>query len=145
MWALDLGTTNTLLTRWDRGTDRPELVELPRLCRGVEREDALGASRAVPSAVHVLDRPGFWARVGQAVPLARNVFLGKLAEIGRPALELNAVRQRPNFVPTFKRALRKPYVAPEVRPLGRMTDRTLGIGGSRFDPGHDNNIKHGVG
>jgi hypothetical protein len=40
---------------------------------------------------------------------------------------------------------RKPYVPPEVRPLGRMSDRTLGIGGSRFDPGHNNNTKQGVG
>jgi hypothetical protein len=40
---------------------------------------------------------------------------------------------------------RKPYVPPEVRPLGRMSDRTLGIGGSRIDPGHNNNIKHGLG
>jgi hypothetical protein len=40
---------------------------------------------------------------------------------------------------------RKPYVPPEVRPLGRMSDRTLGVGGSNFDPGHSNNNKHGVG
>jgi hypothetical protein len=40
---------------------------------------------------------------------------------------------------------RKPYVRPEVRPLGRMSDRTLGVGGSRFDPGHHNNNKTGVG
>jgi len=40
---------------------------------------------------------------------------------------------------------RKPYSAPEVRPLGRMSDRTLGVGGSNFDPGHHNNAKHGVG
>lgn len=43
------------------------------------------------------------------------------------------------------RPLRKPYISPEVRPLGRMTDRTLGIGGSRFDPGHNNSTKTGVG
>jgi hypothetical protein len=40
---------------------------------------------------------------------------------------------------------KKPYNPPEVRSLGRMSDRTLGIGGSRFDPGHDNNTKTGVG
>ena len=38
-----------------------------------------------------------------------------------------------------------PYVPPEVRSLGRMSDRTLGIGGSNFDPGHNNNTKRGVG
>ena len=119
MWALDLGTTNTLLARWDRRTDRPELVELPRLCRSAERSDALGASWAVPSAVHVLDHPGFWARLGQAGPLARHLFLGQLAQIGRPALELNAVRQRPNFVPTFKRALGTSPLLPLARSARR--------------------------
>jgi hypothetical protein len=36
-------------------------------------------------------------------------------------------------------------VPPEVRSLGRMSDRTLGVGGSRFDPGHSNNTKLGMG
>jgi hypothetical protein len=40
---------------------------------------------------------------------------------------------------------KKPYVPPEVRSLGRMSDRTLGIGGSNPDPGHHNNTKRGVG
>jgi hypothetical protein len=40
---------------------------------------------------------------------------------------------------------RKPYVPPEVRLLGRMSDLTLGVGGSRFDPGHNNNTKRGMG
>jgi hypothetical protein len=40
---------------------------------------------------------------------------------------------------------KKPYVPPEVRSLGKMSDRTLGVGGSRFDPGHSNNTKLGMG
>jgi hypothetical protein len=40
---------------------------------------------------------------------------------------------------------RKLYTPPEVLPLGRMSDRTLGINGSRADPGHDNNTKLGLG
>jgi hypothetical protein len=40
---------------------------------------------------------------------------------------------------------RKPYTPPEVLSLGRMSDRTLGINGSRPDPGHDNNTKFGFG
>src|SRR4051812_18379023 len=95
MWAIDLGTTNTLVARWDRAADRPEVVVLPALARGPGRDDSIGASRVVPSAVHVLDKPGFLARLG----------LGRLALIGRPALELNAVNPRPNFAPGFKRAL----------------------------------------
>jgi hypothetical protein len=42
-------------------------------------------------------------------------------------------------------ASRKPYTPPEVRLLGRLSDRTLGVNGSRFDPGHNNNTKFGMG
>lgn len=42
-------------------------------------------------------------------------------------------------------AARKPYVAPEVRLLGRLSDRTLGIGGSNRDHGQSNNTKFGNG
>jgi molecular chaperone DnaK (HSP70) len=105
-WALDLGTTNTLLARWDPKADRPFLLEMPAISRGRGRDDALDAHRAVPSAVHALDKPGFLAlRLGR----------GKLAEIGRPALALNTLRQRRNFAPTFKRALGLAPLAPLLR------------------------------
>ena len=32
-WAIDLGTTNTGVARWDAQGDRPRLVELPDICR----------------------------------------------------------------------------------------------------------------
>jgi hypothetical protein len=47
--------------------------------------------------------------------------------------------------PDSSGAPRKSYTPPEVRLLGRMSDRTLGINGSRFDPGHHNNSKLGMG
>ncbi len=94
MWALDLGTTNSLLARWDAAADRPAVLELPGLSRRPAQPES-DAARAVPSAVHVLEKPSFWARLG----------LGKLALVGRPALELNQLRHRPNFVPSFKRPL----------------------------------------
>jgi hypothetical protein len=40
---------------------------------------------------------------------------------------------------------KKPYEPPQVRSLGKMSDRTLGVGGSRRDPGHNNNTKLGAG
>ena len=59
------------------------------------------------------------------------------------------MEQRPDGTKSEKSekppTLRKPYTPPEVHPLGRMSDRTLGINGSRFDPGHDNNSKFGMG
>ena len=82
MWALDLGTTNTLLARWDSAADRPVLVDLPAICRAPGGTGELEAARAVPSAVHVLDEPGFWARMGRG-RLGRYVLWGKLAHVGR--------------------------------------------------------------
>ncbi len=54
----------------------------------------------------------------------------------------NESESQPSQPPPLQR---KAYVPPEVRSLGRMSDRTLGIGGSRFDPGHNNNTKTGIG
>jgi molecular chaperone DnaK (HSP70) len=104
MWSLDLGTTNSLLARWDATADRPVVLELPALARQPV-QPGNEAARAVPSAVHVLEDRSFWARLGTSRLLARHLFLGKLAHVGRPALELNRLRHRPSFVPSFKRQL----------------------------------------
>ena len=86
-WALDLGTTNTILTHWDVAADRPRVFEMPAICRHVDEEDPLQAPRAVPSAVQVIENPSLWTRVASRGFLARHFFLGKLALIGRPALD----------------------------------------------------------
>ncbi len=56
-------------------------------------------------------------------------------------------KKKESDAPSAEPALpsKKPYDPPEVRSLGRMSDRTLGVGGSRFDPGHNNNTKLGMG
>jgi hypothetical protein len=65
-WALDLGTTNTGLARWDESSGQPQLVELPRICRKPRGDDRLEAPRLVPSVVELvspaslLDRLGTW-------------------------------------------------------------------------------------
>ena len=67
MWSLDLGTTNTLLARWDKEAGKPKLLDLPRLCRQPsEAELPRAASGALCSAgarsaglvrAPLLDRP----------------------------------------------------------------------------------------
>ena len=63
-WALDLGTTNSAVARWDDSRARPALVELPAVCRRPDRDDPLEAPRLVPSSVHLLERSGLLDRVG---------------------------------------------------------------------------------
>jgi len=118
-WALDLGTTNTVLTCWDTAADRPRVFEMPALCHRVDEADPLQAPRAVPSAVHVIENPSLWTRVASRGFLARHFFVGKLALIGRPALEANLARARPNFTASFKRDLSQSPLVTVARVNGR--------------------------
>jgi molecular chaperone DnaK (HSP70) len=120
-WALDLGTTNSAFARWDEGAGQPQLVELPEVCRKPEGADALEAPRLVPSAVHLLENPGLFDRLGSWPPLARRFFLGRRALIGRPALERNYGVAHPSFVPTFKPALSDQV----LRPLAQVGRRAV--------------------
>jgi molecular chaperone DnaK (HSP70) len=115
-WALDLGTTNSAFARWDEATGQPQLVELPDVCREPGRDDPLEAPRMVPSAVHLLESPGLLDRLGSWPPVARRVFLGRRALIGRQALERDREAAHPAFVPTFKAAL----AGESTRPLARL-------------------------
>jgi molecular chaperone DnaK (HSP70) len=119
MWALDLGTTNSLLAHWNEREGRPYILDLPNIARRPAQADPLEAPHAVPSMVHVLDSPTFWARLGGAGFFARAFFLGRLARIGREALELNPLRERPSFVPSFKRALSTAPLMPVARTATR--------------------------
>jgi molecular chaperone DnaK (HSP70) len=116
MWALDLGTTNSVLTRWDRVRQRPVLVELADVCRfppsralpahagepdGLD-VDPLAAPLVIPTVVEPYDALDFWARVGQVPAVQRLFFLGRTAFIGREALERSKERRRPGFAAQFK-------------------------------------------
>src|SRR5512138_2424482 len=120
-WALDLGTTNSGIARWDEASGQPQLVELPDVCRDPERDDPLEAPRMVPSAIQLLEQPRLLDRIGSWPPVARRVFLGRRALIGRQALEKNRDRVGPGFVPTFKAAL----ASESTRPLARVGRRTV--------------------
>jgi molecular chaperone DnaK (HSP70) len=119
-WALDIGTTNSGIARCDE-TAQPQLVELPAVCRDPARDDPLQAPRMVPSAVHVLEKPGLLDRLGSRPSVARRAFVGQRALIGQRALERNRDAVHPAFVPTFKAAL----AAEATRPLARLGRRAL--------------------
>jgi molecular chaperone DnaK (HSP70) len=120
-WAIDLGTTNTEVAVWNEGSGQPRLLELNEICRKPGGEDPLQAPRLVPSATDLLEDPGLWDRVGTWPFIARRVFLGHQAIIGRPAIERNEGLVRPSFVPTFKRYLDREA----IRPLARVGSRVF--------------------
>jgi molecular chaperone DnaK (HSP70) len=119
-WALDLGTTNSGVARWDDSRGQPQLVDLPSICRKPQGRERLEAPRLVPSAVHLLESPGLLDRLGHWPPVARRLFVGRQAFIGRPALERNYGVVHASFVPTFKPALSDEPLLPLARVRQRM-------------------------
>jgi molecular chaperone DnaK (HSP70) len=127
MWALDLGSTNSLLARWDPQEERPRLVELPSIGRGSGAPDASESARVIPSAVHALDEPIGAARVARWLHLPPSLLLGQEAVIGQRALDLNRVLPRSSFVRSFKRELSRAPLAPIARLRRRaLTAREVG-------------------
>lgn len=125
-WALDLGTTNTALARWDPADEVARLVVLPAICRDPEGEDPLTAPGVVPSATHVVDEPDLWTRLGRLPLLSRRVLWGRHAYIGQQALERNVSRIHPAFAPGFKAHLQHAAAAPLAR-LGRTSFSTRDV------------------
>jgi molecular chaperone DnaK (HSP70) len=104
-WAVDLGTTNTGVARWDTDVGCPRWLTLDEICRDVAADDPLQASRLVPSATEVTAASGIIGRVSRNAWLARHAFLGRWAWIGRAALERNDVEPRAGFVSAWKHEL----------------------------------------
>lgn len=119
-WAIDLGTTNTGLARWDPTSERAALVVLPDICRDPLGEDPLQAPGVVPSATHLVDETDIWTRLGRLPFFAKRTFWGRQAFIGRQALDRNVSRIHPPFAPSFKPHLQHQALRPIAR-LGRQT------------------------
>lgn len=119
-WAIDLGTTNTGLARWNPEADRAELVVLPEICRDPDGDDPLQAPGVVPSATHMVEDSDVWARLGRLPFVSRRTFWGRHAYIGRSALERNISRIHPAFAPGFKPHLQHQALRPVAR-IGRRS------------------------
>jgi molecular chaperone DnaK (HSP70) len=122
MWGLDLGTTNTSLARWDQKEDRPRLVQLPALQRGLPAQDDGLGPPVVPSATQLIEDPDLWARLSRWSPRPGSALWGRLAYIGHPALERSEATRQRGFAASFKRALGNQ----PLRPLTQLRGRSYG-------------------
>jgi molecular chaperone DnaK (HSP70) len=120
-WALDLGTTNTALSRWDRQAGKPTMVSLPGISRTpTASAGALDLPQVIPSAIQVRTELDVWSRIGQWPIIQSVALLGSLAHIGQDALDRNVGVVRPSFVRSFKSILaRQP-----LRTVARVDQQT---------------------
>ncbi len=114
-WAIDLGTTNTVLARWDAAEERPRIVRLKNVCRDPDGHDPLAAPGVVPSATHMVDERDFWTSLGRWPFFSSRVFWGRHAIIGRLAVEKNVSTHHPAFLPSFKGHLQHQALKPVTR------------------------------
>jgi len=120
-WAIDLGTTNTGVARWDATRQQPQMLELPEVSRAPDADDPLQAPRLIPSATHVLEPRGFGSKLAQLPLLSGRVLWGTQAHIGRRALEMNEGDPKPAFAHMFK-----PYLAQApLRTIARTEKRAV--------------------
>ncbi|MEQ1571991.1 MAG: hypothetical protein ABMA64_40560, partial [Myxococcota bacterium] len=120
-WAIDLGTTNTTVARWDSvsgSSDRASVVVLAELCRDPAGDDPIRAPDAIPSATEMSDGRDLWTRLGRVPWVSRRRFWGRHATIGRAAVERNLTQVSAAFTPSFKRALQDHPLRPLVN-VGR--------------------------
>jgi molecular chaperone DnaK (HSP70) len=119
MWGLDLGTTNTSLARWDQKEDRPRLVQLPALQRALAEDDDGRVPQVVPSATQLIEDPDLWARLSRWAPRSGSALWGRLAYIGRQALERSEATRQRGLALTFKSALGSQPLRPLTQLKGR--------------------------
>lgn len=120
-WALDLGTTNTTLARWDALREVPEMIHLPDVCREAGPDQKIEVRFAVPSSVFLLPPRTWQDVVGAWAPVQQRIFWGRQALIGRAALERDGGWRREPFVPAFKPAL----LQSSFRPLTHLKGRPM--------------------
>jgi len=117
-WAIDLGTTNSAVARWDATDQRAHLLRLEALCRDPDGTDPLAAPGVIPSATEVIEHADLATWLGGLPWLSNLVFWGRQAHIGRQAVEANLAQPRSTFVPSFKPLLQHDAGRPVAR-LGR--------------------------
>ena len=127
-WALDLGTTNSVLARWDAERQRPEIVQLKGLSREVHGDDPLATAAVVPSAVHLVEQQNLWATLGRWPVFSDRIQWGRHAYVGEEALKRNISTSYPCFARGFKRYLQHAAHEPIAR-VGhqRFTAREVSI------------------
>jgi len=99
-FAIDFGTTNSVVTRWNNMTNGPEIVHLASVCRGGKVNREIDDSFTIPSAVYL--KPA-----SEVLSFPFNYIFKRSRRktggaIGSEAIALDGGMQQPRFVTNFK-------------------------------------------
>jgi molecular chaperone DnaK (HSP70) len=112
-WALDFGTTHSLLASWLPGARQAEILEFPDI--SIPCGPVLESIRGVPTAI-LLEKPDLWAKLGRIPWVQKAFFIGTQARIGQKARSTTGGLPDPAFAERFKPV----WMAEPLRPVARL-------------------------
>lgn len=121
-WAIDLGTSNTAVARWDDQNNEPRMGHFPEIAREAEEGRDLEVRYSIPSAIYLNERDFWGRRLYNYRWMRRWLPTPYQGLIGRAALDENKRASSAQFVRSFKTALMRD----SYRTLGRVKTKTVG-------------------
>jgi molecular chaperone DnaK len=119
-WAIDLGTTNSTIARWNDLSCSPELLHMEEVCREPIDGQEIEVRYSIPSCLYILPQKDWKTRIGAWPFFQKHFFIGSQALIGRQAIEKDACAYSPAFIPGFK-----PYlIRDSYRTLSRIGNKS---------------------
>ncbi len=106
-WAIDLGTTNSAIARWNTLDEVPEMIHLNDISRETLSEQEIDVKYSIPSCLYILPAQSFKNIIGSWPFLQKHFFIGTQGLIGQVALNKDSNAHSSRFVSNFKPALIK--------------------------------------
>lgn len=124
-WAIDLGTTNTVVARYDRAGSSANIVNMPSIATPVETGSVMSQTGLVPSAV--LAQPPHWShKMPGLKQLASRHRWGARALIGEAAREQVPGTPPPHYASNWKTGLMQSATQSGLR-LGQQHINAQGV------------------
>ncbi len=101
-WALDFGTTNSVLARWNEEEGQPELQQMHNICREPLENQKINVQYSIPSCVYLLKNQNWKDVIGTWPLIQKYFFIGNQALIGKEALEQDRSTTSHKFINNFK-------------------------------------------
>jgi molecular chaperone DnaK len=102
-WAIDFGTTNSAVARWNNQDAVPEMIHIYDITRKPLPGQEIEVKYSIPTCLYLLEQQGLKRFFGRF--LEKIIFIGTQGLIGRAAIEKDSSAHSSKFVSNFKPAL----------------------------------------
>lgn len=104
-WAIDFGTTNSTVARWNNADAVPEMIHIYDITRKPQAEQEIDVKYSIPTCLYLLPDKGLKTLLDNI--FQKYFFIGTEALIGQEALDKDSSAHSNKFVSNFKPVLIK--------------------------------------